>query len=640
MSLASYLLSKAQAAAKGGSKQKISQPKLDEGLDAIFRAAPVPKPAVRPTRGADAAEPVEKGDALDSLKDGSTRKRKRAKPSDAGHISEEASASAHHPEPAGSKEKKKGRGKDPKLKRRKVDDPRSDEEDARLEDSYGSRTASSSKAGVLDTEVEARSEGESDDEEVDPAQLVHESVANAGKQTSKGSRSRKSHYVPESETSEQRDRRTIFVGNVPADVAKSRPLQKRLKRHILTFVPSAKIESVRFRSVAFQKPTTELPKEDDDSTSKQKSSATEKKGRQHDADRAASWRLQTKDKEAIEDEKAAKKYLNPKEKKKVAFIKGELHPNVDSIVAYIVFAHPKPVQEASDAPTSQQHKIMNPFEAAQQAVLNGDGTVFMEHTLRVDHARPSEASKVAGDIAMGDPKLSVFVGNLDFATKEEDLRVFFEALLSTERGPPPAPGPDTIENIPAKRISWVTKVRVVRDRDTQMGKGFAYVQFLDRECVDEVLALEPERLKFAKRKLRVQRCKAPGSGKTGDGRQTRPDRQAKPTEPSLKRSVSKTRLSGTPIVVPKGDPSLGEKLSHLPKEERKQAKAADEARVQRRLAKKLAKNAMVKSTTGKDKERIRKRPSTKTNAGGAAKEVKKRSRIRSEKSLQKRNVKK
>lgn len=36
----------------------------------------------------------------------------------------------------------------------------------------------------------------------------------------------------------------------------------------------------------------------------------------------------------------------------------------------------------------------------------------------------------------GDPKLCVFVGNLDFASKEEDLRVFFEGVVSGERGPP------------------------------------------------------------------------------------------------------------------------------------------------------------------------------------------------------------
>ena len=29
-----------------------------------------------------------------------------------------------------------------------------------------------------------------------------------------------------------------------------------------------------------------------------------------------------------------------------------------------------------------------------------------------------------------------------------------------------------------KKSTWVTRVRIVRDRDTQLGKGFAYVQFV------------------------------------------------------------------------------------------------------------------------------------------------------------------
>lgn len=65
------------------------------------------------------------------------------------------------------------------------------------------------------------------------------------------------------------------------------------------------------------------------------------------------------------------------------------------------------------------------------------------------------------------------VGSLDFAAKDEDLRVFFESLLTTERGPVPSS-----EDGVAK--TWVTHVRVVRDPGTQLGKGFAYVEFTVR----------------------------------------------------------------------------------------------------------------------------------------------------------------
>ena len=66
---------------------------------------------------------------------------------------------------------------------------------------------------------------EASDEEVDPSQLVHESVA---KPAGKSSRNRKSKHVPENETADQRDRRTVFVGNLSVEVA-----QKRVRAIIL-----------------------------------------------------------------------------------------------------------------------------------------------------------------------------------------------------------------------------------------------------------------------------------------------------------------------------------------------------------------------------------------------------------------------
>jgi nucleolar protein 12 len=61
------------------------------------------------------------------------------------------------------------------------------------------------------------------------------------------------------------------------------------------------------------------------------------------------------------------------------------------------------------------------------AAENGDGTLFMERIIRVDLVgMNSEAGSLDTD-----PKLSVFVGNLDFAIKEEDLRVFFKGLMTS-----------------------------------------------------------------------------------------------------------------------------------------------------------------------------------------------------------------
>jgi nucleolar protein 12 len=94
------------------------------------------------------------------------------------------------------------------------------------------------------------------------------------------------------------------------------------------------------------------------------------------------------------------------------------------------------------------------------------------------------------------------------------------------------------------------------------------------------------------------------------------------------------------IAVPKGDPAFGEKIAHLPKDERKKYKSSDPDRVARRLAKKKARMAldMRGSTKPLTKIRDRVRKSSAVKAVGSRKEGKKR--VRSEKSRAKQNTKK
>ncbi|KAG1735190.1 hypothetical protein EDB19DRAFT_1638542 [Suillus lakei] len=452
------------------------------------------------------------------------------------------------------------------------------------------------------------SEGESG-----PSTLVHESLLSGDAKSNQRTSARKEKYAPSDESEEQRNLRTIFVGNLSSEVARKRPLQKQLHRHILSLVPDAKIESTRFRSVAFQNPTSKLP--DDD--------GKEKTARQHDRDRTSSWRKVNPT--ADEPKNDEKKFLTPSQKKKVAFINHELHPSADSVNAYVVFAYSPPAKERpSNLPPLPP--VMDPHEAARLAVEKCNGTVFMDRTIRVDSlGRPADGigkqTALLGTFA-GDPKSSVFVGNLDFASKEEDLRVFFESLITAERGPP-SQASDAPEH-------WVSRVRIVRDKETQLGKGFAYVQFTDRVCVDEVLVMEESKLKFAKRKLRVQRCKMLPKGSA--------------TEKAAASKIASTSNSAgavPPIDVPKGDPSLGEKLATLSKEERKQIKAADADRLARRMAKKKARMTLAKQGVpvhGKDKERERARKAGAVKKAAVA--PRKQSRIRSEKSISKRNMKK
>ena len=92
--------------------------------------------------------------------------------------------------------------------------------------------------------------------------------------------------------------------------------------------------------------------------------------------------------------------------------------------------------------------------------------------------------------------------------------------------------------------------------------------------------------------------------------------------------------------MPKGDPSLGVKISHLTKEERKKVKSTDADRVARRLAKKKAKALSekgVKSTSDGAKDRVRKRTKEGKIQKGPEKSKK---RVRSNKALLKMNTKK
>ena len=89
--------------------------------------------------------------------------------------------------------------------------------------------------------------------------------------------------------------------------------------------------------------------------------------------------------------------------------------------------------------------------------------------------------------------------------------------------------------------------------------------------------------------------------------------------------------------IPKGDPSLGEKIAGLSKEDRKQVKADDKDRVARRMAKKKARMAMGPPGDPKKRDRERKSVSKKK---GFEKPTAKKPRERSDKSIMKRNMKK
>ncbi|KAH9924670.1 uncharacterized protein BXZ73DRAFT_79221 [Epithele typhae] len=643
MSLSSFLL-------PGTSKGKAKN--IDQGLDHLFRStAPVPHPSTITASSTPAA-----ADAAASL---SHKKRKAA---------DAPKGNAKRSKPDASRSSKSAKSISAKPKKPESSEEDSEDEsepDEVDENAPGSAQSESDDDGKRINDHDADS-SDSDDEG-DPSKMMHESLLKGA--SAKTAVSGKRNDVPVEEMAEQRDARTIFVGNVAVEVARSQPAQKQLKRHLLAFVPSAKIESVRFRSVAFKNPTSELPADDD--KGKSKAPQPKPKTREHDRERAASWR------DADEAATAApKQYLTPKEKKRVAFIKHEIHEQVDAVNAYVVFALPPSAAALARRPTNVPPlaPVMDPYTAAQECAEKADGSVFLGRTLRADIVKrgtaPGAEESTTGDSGMaGDPKATVFVGNLDFASKEEALRTFFEAIVKAERGEPGTKGKqkagenvrdeeddeesegegdgedeDENQEVGKKAQTWVKRVRIVRDKDTQLGKGFAYVQFVDRECVDEILALDQTKLKFAKRKLRVQRCKTlPGGPKLRVARQPRTGAasatSSKNPHAGSSRPPPPPRFEPASRQLPRGNPALGQKLVGLSKEERKKAKATDPDRLARRLAKKRGKALAEKGVKSQvDRERVRKRPNDKK--GGAKEGAKQKKRVRSGKAISKLNTKK
>ncbi|EPY52746.1 RNA-binding protein Nop12 [Schizosaccharomyces cryophilus OY26] len=137
--------------------------------------------------------------------------------------------------------------------------------------------------------------------------------------------------------------------------------------------------------------------------------------------------------------------------RKVAFLEKKLHAERDTVNAYIVY------DEASSA----------------RNALSLNATVFMDRHLRVD----SVSHPMARDV-----KRCIFVGNLAFEAEEEPLWRYFG------------------------QSGEIEYVRIVRDPKTNLGKGFAYIQFKEPLSVEKALLLNEKQMPEG-RTLRVSRAK-------------------------------------------------------------------------------------------------------------------------------------
>jgi nucleolar protein 12 len=140
----------------------------------------------------------------------------------------------------------------------------------------------------------------------------------------------------------------------------------------------------------------------------------------------------------------------PTKKRKDAFISKEhFHPDRKTSNAYIVYSNPEHVSQA----------------------LKLNGSVFMGKHLRVDRCDESKNRM--------NKKRTIFIGNLVFDIEDEELWAHFHVC-------------GEIEN-----------VRVIRDKETNFGKGFGYVEFKSIDGYHASLAMNGKELRG--RKLRISK---------------------------------------------------------------------------------------------------------------------------------------
>ncbi len=133
--------------------------------------------------------------------------------------------------------------------------------------------------------------------------------------------------------------------------------------------------------------------------------------------------------------------------------------------------------------------------AAREAVKRLNGSVLLNRHLHVDWlAHPNKV----------DNRRCVFVGNLPFVDDESKG-------VEPEEGKKKKIPADIEEGLWQQfgKCGKIENVRVIRDAQTRIGKGFAYVQFTDENGVEAALQLNEKKFPpMLPRVLRVTRCRA------------------------------------------------------------------------------------------------------------------------------------
>lgn len=316
-----------------------------------------------------------------------------------------------------------------------------------------------------------------------------------------------------------------FVAVVLFPLSAFQSSKKALIRHLIATLPSeyqsiAKLDTIRFRSLQLATPaftndgrdtvtnTRSHPHNADDDDEEEEEEEEDKPDN-HARKRARRWKSGEVDSNTDGSKKKKIQFLTAAQKKKIGAIKGQVHEKASSCIAYVVWDVVDVVKkqvggddDGGDKTSSKEKKKKNkekekddlskttPQEIASLIVKYGNNTVFEGFTLRLDHVKGSisplpvndenanedSSSKTQRELALErkarleEEKRTLYIGSLDFEEKEQSIRELCENLIIEERGQPPKNDDETKE-------AWVERVRLVRDPETGLGKGFAYVMF-------------------------------------------------------------------------------------------------------------------------------------------------------------------
>lgn len=184
-------------------------------------------------------------------------------------------------------------------------------------------------------------------------------------------------------------------------------------------------------------------------------------------------------------------------------------------------------KELMDDTTSSTNAyvVYSTERAARKAAFDLNGSIVLDRHLRADYtAQP----------AVIDHRRCVFVGNVSFVDKETVDNGDGDGEDKPRRAKAKEPA-DAEEGLwrTFSKAGKVESVRVVRDKETRVGKGFAYVQFEDENGVEAALLFNDKKFPpMLPRKLRVMRAKRPKQA-SSNHRVRSDDRKLKPNNKGL-----------------------------------------------------------------------------------------------------------